>query len=167
MPAYNHTFALGGCALLLLGILQFILLPAWDYKEAMNNEVHRKQKALRRVNSLSSEYSNLIQQRKELSKEGNQQQGTLFALVEKITRDLTINSNIDAIRPKRNNVESNLIQEILTVRFKRLYQRSLIKFLYTLEHDVEGITVKELIIARTKNNLLDVNVTLSMTTSTQ
>jgi len=165
MASHNRAVLLGCCGILLLAILQFILLPAWDYRQAMTRKVHNSIAALHDTEILAHQYTSLIQQRSELSKESNAQQGTLFALVEKVCRKLSISSAIDAIHPTQQALENNLIQETLNLRLKGLHQRSLTKFLYAVEHQLQGITVTNLAITRTKENLLDADFTLSMTTA--
>lgn len=162
----NHrTFVLGICGILLLSILQFILLPAMDYDEAMKRQVGRNNNAIGKLELLTKEYSQLIQNRRALSKGLDKNKGTLFAIVEKVARKLRINKNIDAVRPQKHEIENNLVEEEVTLRFKGLYQKHLVTFLYKIEKELQGITVKNLNIKQTKEKLLDVDIALTMVTS--
>lgn len=162
----NHrTLIFGICGVLLLSILQFILLPAMDYKEDMERQVIRNTKAVGKLEALTKEYSQLLIKRKALSKGLDKNKGTLFAIVEKVARDLRINRNIDAVRPKKHDLKNNLVEEEVTLRFKGLYQRHLVNFLYKIEKNLQGITVKNLNIKQTKAKMLDVDIALTMVTS--
>ncbi|MEZ0576915.1 hypothetical protein [Halodesulfovibrio aestuarii] len=164
----NHrTLILGICGFLLLSILQFILLPAMDYNKAMQLQVVKNNKAARQLEVLTKEYSQLIQKRKKLSKGLDKKKGTLFAIIEKVARDVDVNSNIDAVRPQQHDLENNLVEEEVALKLKGLYQKHLVTFLYKIEKELQGIDVKNLNIKHTKENLLDVDITLTMVTSTK
>ncbi len=165
MSQNNRTLILGICGVLLLSILQFILLPAMDYKEDMERQVIRNTKAIEELEPLTEEYSQLLQKREALSKGLDKNKGTLFAIVEQVARDLHINRNIEAVRPKKHDLKNNLVEEDVTLRFNGLYQRHLVSFLYKIEKDLQGITVTNLSIKQTKAKMLDVDIALTMVTS--
>lgn len=162
----NHrALTLGICGVLLLSILQFILLPAMAYKEDMERQVIQHTKAIGKLETLTKEYSQLLKKRAALSKGLDKNKGTLFAIIERIARELRINRNIDAVRSKKHDLKNNLIEEEVTLRFKGLYQKHLVNFLYKIEKKIQGITVKTLTIRQTKAKMLDVDITLAMVTS--
>lgn len=165
MKQNHRTLILGTCGILLLSILQFILLPAMDYKETMERQIARNSNAIGKVELLANEYSQLLQSRKALSRGLNKNKGTLFAVIEKVARDLRINKNIDAVRPQKHEIENNLVEEEVTLRLKGMYQKHLVALLYTIEKKLQGITVKNLNIKQTKKKLLDIDITLTMVTS--
>lgn len=165
MGQNQRPLILGICGILLLCLLKFVLLPAMDYKGSMEQQVKRNRNAYGKLEALTSEYAQLLQKRKTQTKGLNKNKGTLFAVVEKTARELHINRNIDSVRPQKKELENNLTEEEVTLRFKGLYQAHLVKFLYTVEKSLQGISVKNINIKQTKNKLLDVDIALLMVTS--
>ena len=165
MGQNQRTLTLGICGILLLGTLQFLLLPSMDYKENMTKQVTRNRNAVGKLHVLTQEYSQLLTKRKALSKGLDRNKGTLFAIVEKVARELKINKKIDSVRPQKRLLENSLTEEEVTLRFKGLYQKHLVNFLYKIEKSLQGITVKNISIKQTKQKLLDVDISLIMVTS--
>lgn len=167
MGQNQRTITLAICGALLLCTLQFIALPTMDYKNDMAVQVKRNYKALGKLQALTQEYSQLQAKRKALTSGANANKGTLFAIVEKVTREQQINELIESVRPQRQELENNLVEEKVQVRFDNLYQQDLMRFLYTVEKSLQGITVQNIEIRRTKDELLRADISLIMTTSKQ
>ncbi|OBQ46590.1 type II secretion system protein GspM [Halodesulfovibrio spirochaetisodalis] len=167
MGQNQRTITLAICGVLLLGVLQFIALPMLDFKEEMTAQVKKNSKALSKLDVLTQEYSQLQAKRKALTSGTNANKGTLFAIVEKVAREQKINELIESVRPQRQELDNNLVEEKVQVRFDNLYQQDLMRFLYTVEKSLQGITVQNIEIRRTKDDLLKADLSLIMTTSKQ
>lgn len=165
MGQNQRAITLGICGGVLLGVLQVIALPAMDYKEDMSRLTARNYKALGKITVLAQEYTQLQARRKALTSGIHPNKGTLFAIVEKISREQGINDLIESVRPQQQEIGNNLTEEKVQIRFENLYQRDLIRFLYTMEKSLQGITVLDLEIRRTRHELLNADISLSMTTS--
>lgn len=136
-----------------------------DYKENMSRKATRNRNALTNVTVLTQEYVELVEKRNALTKGSNRTKGTLFAIVEKVARELHLNGKIESVRPKVRLLENNLTEEEITLRLNGLYQKNLVQFLYKIEKSLQGITVRSLNIKQTKQQLLDVDISLIMVTS--
>ncbi|SIO13209.1 type II secretion system protein M [Halodesulfovibrio marinisediminis] len=148
----------------LLSVLRFIALPTLDYRDDMQKRTTRTYKMLGKVTELAQEYTQLQTSRKALSSGGAAHQGTLFAIVEEISRKQKINSLIVSVRPQQKKLENELVEEKIQIRFENLYQLDLLHFLYSVEKKMQGITVLNLEIQRTQGALLNVDVSLCMAT---
>jgi len=167
MGQNQRTITLAICGVILLGVLQFIALPALDYKANMAKQAMRNRNSLNKLEVLTQEYSQLQAKRKALTSGASAAKGTLFAIVEKVTREQNINDLIESVRPQRQELENNLMEEKVQIRFDGLYQQDLVRFLYTMEKSLQGITVQNVELKRTKDDLLKAELSLVMTTSTQ
>lgn len=161
----KRAAALALLGTLFLGVLQFIVLPALDYKNDMNRHAVRMYKTLNKTTALAEEYTQLQKKRKALSSGIPKDQGTLFAIIERISRKQGVNNLITSIRPQQHNLQNNLIEENVLIHFENMYQSDLVTFLYSIEKSLQGICVLSIEIKRTQNELLNASISLSMTNS--
>lgn len=157
------TLALFGAVI--LGIVQFIVLPALDYRDEMDRRAACTFNSLGKTTALVREYTQLQQKRTALLSGVSTHQGTLFAIIERISREQGINNLITSVRPKQTILENNLVEDSVLIRFENMYQSDLVAFLYTMEKTLQGITILNLEIKRTQDALLNAEISLSMTTS--
>ena len=165
MGSNTRALVLGCCGVLVLCVVQFILLPSIDYAEDMARQVDRNGRAYIKLSKLTQEYCELVGKRRTLTYGASSNKGTLFAIVEKVARDLEINENIDSVRPQQRNLENELVEEEVQLRFQDLYQHDLVAFLFTIEKSLQGITVNGLSVKTTKDQLIDADILLTMTAS--
>ncbi len=160
MGRNTKILALGGLALILL--VQFVILPLVDWRTGSARRKARAWTELEQIQELAGRYRELIEARDKLAKGGNKAQGTLYAIVDGTARNLKISKKIKFIKPERRDYEGGVKQEIVSVGLTGLYVDEAVRFLHAMEVDVDGIAVREAHFKRDKNQLLDVDLVMSM-----
>ena len=128
---------LGGLAL--LGVVQWVILPAFEY----------------RADNARLSQSNAAAPAKNRS---------LFSLVNKEADRLSLSRRIEALRPATR--KENDGSERIEMRLTGLYLKQGVQWLHALESH-PGVRVENLTFRRSAKNLLDMDMTVSLSGGTQ
>ena len=145
---------LGGLAL--LGVVQWVILPAFEYRA---DNASRAERARQR--HLSMQLLTRLSQSNAAAPAKNR---SLFSLVNKEADRLSLSRRIEALRPAAR--KENDGSERIEMRLAGLYLKQGVQWLHALESH-PGVRVENLTFRRSAKNLLDMDMTVSLSGGTQ
>ena len=148
-------FGLSGLAL--LGVVQWVILPAFEYRA--DNASRAEQRHLS-MQLLTDDYARLSQSNAAAPAKNR----SLFSLVNKEADRLSLSRRIEALRPAAR--KENDGSERIEMRLAGLYLKQGVQWLHALESH-PGIRVENLTFRRSAKNLLDMDMTVSLSGGTQ
>ena len=134
---------LGGLAL--LGVVQWVILPAFEYRA---DNASRAERARQSQSTAAAPAKNR----------------SLFSLVNKEADRLSLSRRIEALRPAAR--KENDGSERIEMRLTGLYLKQGVQWLHALESH-PGVRVENLTFRRSAKNLLDMDMTVSLSGGTQ
>ena len=134
---------LGGLAL--LGVVQWVILPAFEYRA---DNASRAERARLSQSNAAAPAKNR----------------SLFSLVNKEADRLSLSRRIEALRPAAR--KENDGSERIEMRLTGLYLKQGVQWLHALESH-PGVRVENLTFRRSAKNLLDMDMTVSLSGGTQ
>ena len=146
---------LGGLAL--LGVVQWVILPAFEYRAG--NAERARQRHLS-MQLLTDDYARLSQSNAAAPAKNR----SLFSLVNKEADRLSLSRRIEALRPAAR--KENDGSERIEMRLTGLYLKQGVQWLHALESH-PGVRVENLTFRRSAKNLLDMDMTVSLSGGTQ
>ena len=146
---------LGGLAL--LGVVQWVILPAFEYRA--DNASRAGQRHLS-MQLLTDDYARLSQSNAAAPAKNR----SLFSLVNKEADRLSLSRRIEALRPAAR--KENDGSERIEMRLTGLYLKQGVQWLHALESH-PGVRVENLTFRRSAKNLLDMDMTVSLSGGTQ
>ena len=141
---------LGGLAL--LGVVQWVILPAFEYRADNASRAERARQRHLSMQLLTDDYARLSQSNAAAPAKNR----SLFSLVNKEADRLSLSRRIEALRPaaRKENDGSERIEMRLTG-------------LYLKQGAHPGVRVENLTFRRSAKNLLDMDMTVSLSGGTQ
>ena len=138
---------LGGLAL--LGVVQWVILPAFEYRADNASRAERARQRHLSMQLLTDDYARLSQSNAAAPAKNR----SLFSLVNK-----------EALRPAAR--KENDGSERIEMRLTGLYLKQGVQWLHALESH-PGVRVENLTFRRSAKNLLDMDMTVSLSGGTQ
>lgn len=153
-----------GAAGLILVALVWGGLALHDLSAGAGGDLDRARRDLGRMQALAAEYKKLSGDRERLASAGNRAQGTLYAILDGITRKQRITGKVRFMKPSTRQAEGEdgLKEELVSMGVAGLYSDELVRFLHQVEIGAGGLFVEDANIRRTKDGLLDAELTVSM-----
>ena len=155
MNARALILGLGG--LVVLGVVQWVVLPVFDYRA--DNASRAERAGLRRASlqRLADDYARLSR-----SPEAQPKGRSLFSLVNKEADRLSLSRHIEALRPgARNDADG---AERIELRMTDVYLKQGVRWLHALESQ-PGVRIENLTLRRNAKNRLDMDMALSLSGS--
>ena len=149
---------LGGLAL--LGVVQWVILPAFEYRADNASRAERARQRHLSMQLLTDDYARLSQSNAAAPAKNR----SLFSLVNKEADRLSLSRRIEALRPAAR--KENDGSERIEMRLTGLYLTQGVQWLHALESH-PGVRVENLTFRRSAKNLLDMDMTVSLSGGTQ
>jgi len=146
---------LGGLAL--LGVVQWVILPAFEYRASRAERARQRHLSMQ---LLTDDYARLSQSNAAAPAKNR----SLFSLVNKEADRLSLSRRIEALRPAAR--KENDGSERIEMRLTGLYLKQGVQWLHALESH-PGVRVENLTFRRSAKNLLDMDMTVSLSGGTQ
>ena len=146
---------LGGLAL--LGVVQWVILPAFEYRADSAERARQRHLSMQ---LLTDDYARLSQSNAAAPAKNR----SLFSLVNKEADRLSLSRRIEALRPAAR--KENDGSERIEMRLTGLYLKQGVQWLHALESH-PGVRVENLTFRRSAKNLLDMDMTVSLSGGTQ
>ena len=153
----SRPLLLGLSGLALLGVVQWVILPAFEYRA---DNASRAERARQRHLSMQLLTPRLSQSNAAAPAKNR----SLFSLVNKEADRLSLSRRIEALRPAAR--KENDGSERIEMRLAGLYLKQGVQWLHALESH-PGIRVENLTFRRSAKNLLDMDMTVSLSGGTQ
>ena len=148
---------LGGLAL--LGVVQWVILPAFEYRADNASRAERARQRHLSMQLLTDDYARLSQSNAAAPAKNR----SLFSLVNKEADRLSLSRRIEALRPAAR--KENDGSERIEMRLTGLYLKQGVQWLHALESH-PGVRVENLTFRRSAKNLLDMDMTVSLSGGT-
>ena len=143
---------LGGLAL--LGLTQWVVLPIFDFRDDNASRAERARLRHASLQGLADEYG--VLSRTPQAKTGGR---SLFGMVNKEAERLAPSRRIEALRPAARSGEDG--GERIELRMAGLYLQEAVQWLHALESH-PGVRVDSLTLRRTAKNLVDMDMSVSL-----
>lgn len=157
----SRPLLLGLAGLALLGLTQWAILPAFDYRDGNASRAERARQRHASMRLLADDYARLSQSPATAASAKGR---SLFSLVNKEAERLSLSRHIEALRPAARNDSDNA--ERIELRMANVYLKQGVQWLHALESR-PGVRIGNLTLRRTAKNLLDMDMTLSLSGGTQ
>ena len=135
----SRPLLLGLSGLALLGVVQWVILPAFEYRADNASRAERARQRHLSMQLLTDDYARLSQR-------------------------LSLSRRIEALRPAAR--KENDGSERIEMRLTGLYLKQGVQWLHALESH-PGVRVENLTFRRSAKNLLDMDMTVSLSGGTQ
>lgn len=149
---------LGGLAL--LGLVQWVILPVFDYRAANADRAERARKRHASLCALAADYGALAR----APEAAAPQKRSLFSLVNREAERLSLSRRIEALRPAARDEKDG--GERIELRMTGLYLQQAVQWLHALESR-PGVRIDSLTLRRTAKNLLDLDMSVALSGSGQ
>ncbi len=149
----SRPLLLGLGGLVLLGAVQWIILPVLDYRADSLSRAERARQRHLSMQLLTDDYAQLSRTAKPSAKR------SLFTLVNREAERLSLSRHIEALRPAARK-EGNDAERI-EMRLSGIYLRQGVQWLHALESH-PGVRIESLSLRRTAKNLLDMDMAVSL-----
>ena len=153
----SRPLLLGLSGLALLGVVQWVILPAFEYRADNASRAERARQRHLSMQLLTDDYARLSQSNAAKNR-------SLFSLVNKEADRLSLSRRIEALRPAAR--KENDGSERIEMRLTGLYLKQGVQWLHALESH-PGVRVENLTFRRSAKNLLDMDMTVSLSGGTQ
>lgn len=151
-----------GAAGLGLIVLVWGGLALFDLVGGAGGDMQRVRRDMGRMQALSDEYRKLAGDRERLASAGNRAQGTLYAILDGITRGHGIAGNVRFMKPSVRQEDGGPREELVSMGVAGLYSDQLVRFLHQVEIAAGGLSVESANIRRTRTDMMDAEITVSM-----
>lgn len=151
-----------GLAGLALIVLVWGGLALSDLASGSDPDMERVRRDLGKMQALTTEYQKLSADRERLASAGNRAQGTLYAILDGITRKQKIAGKVRFMKPSVREGDDGLTEELVSMGVAGLYSDEFVRFLHQVEIGADGLFVEDANIRRTKDGLLEAELTVSM-----
>lgn len=153
----SRPLLLGLGGLLLIGMVQWVILPVFDYRSENASRADRARQRNLSMQLLAGDAARLEQGPARTKR-------SLFALVNNEAERLSLSRHIEALRPasRRENDDAERIE----MRMAGVYLRQGVQWLHALESHPD-VRIESLALRRTATNLLDMDMTVSLAGGTQ
>ena len=154
----SRPLLLGLSGLALLGVVQWVILPAFEYRADNASRAERARQRHLSMQLLTDDYARLSQSNAAAPAK------TRSSLVNKEADRLSLSRRIEALRPAAR--KENDGSERIEMRLAGLYLKQGVQWLHALESH-PGVRVENLTFRRSAKNLLDMDMTVSLSGGTQ
>lgn len=151
----SRPLLLGLGGLTLLGLAQWVVLPILDFRDGNASRAERARLRHASLQRLADEYGALS--RTPEAKAG--QARSLFGMVNREAERLALSRRIEALRPAARSEENG--GERIELRMAGLYLQQAVQWLHALESH-PGVRVDSLTLRRTAKNLVDMDMSVSL-----
>lgn len=154
----SPSFRLVIILLLLVLLGTAVCLPLTREQNELGKAIHNARLGYVEAQRLARQYGALKQSQG--GKKSVILQEPLFSYVEKVTRNLALNKNIDYVRPENRVRDDGSTAEVVHVSFKGLTLEEFIRFLYYIEVEKREIFIKSISIKKDGQKNLNTQMTL-------
>lgn len=149
----SRPLLLGLGGLILLGSVQWIILPVLDYRADNASRAERARQRHLSMQLLTDDYAQLSRTAKPSAKR------SLFTLLNSEAERLSLSRNIEALRPAARKEGTDA--ERIEMRLSGVYLKQGVQWLHALESH-PGVRIESLSLRRTAKNLLDMDMAVSL-----
>lgn len=154
----SRPLLLGLGGLLLLGLTQWVILPIFDFRDGNASRAERARLRHASLQGLAEEYGVLSRAPQDKAGQGR----SLFGMVNREAERLALSRRIEALRPAARSEEDG--GERIELRMAGLYLQQAVQWLHALESQ-PGVRVDSLTLRRTAKNLVDMDMSVSLSGS--
>lgn len=149
----------GGAVAVLLAVLATSVL---GMRANARHEIEQGRKDLGRLQALAAEYGQLRAERERLASGGNRAQGTLYAILDGILRRMSLSGKVRFMKPGTRETANGAREEVVSLGIQGMYGGEFVALLHEVEVGAGGLFVDEASLRKTKDGLLDMDLTVSM-----
>ncbi len=151
-PKDRRAMTIGGAALLIFVLIQFILFPLLDKRKKLNRSIAAKQTSLIEMREMQSAWVQLSHQNNTLEQRVSRRSADfgLFAFLEGQAAGAGVKEAIDYMKPSDASGEGELQQVMVEMKLKAITLRQIVAFLERIESPVNIVELKRISIQKNK-----------------
>ncbi len=148
----KYLVSLAGCAIALLILFHFIILPFFERREHLKKEVKQKGVALEEVIMMSAEYKAHKKSFQGLQKIlAKREKGvTLFSFLEKAAGKAEVKGHIKYMKPSVSQGTGKYKESMVEMKLEGITLKQLVGYLYRIESPENVISIKRVSIKENK-----------------
>jgi type II secretory pathway component PulM len=158
---------IGAIAAIIVFILfQFGVSPLLDRYEQMEGQIPKLKADLRAARRLQKNYKKLEAAVQAIRSRVDEREGAFnpYDFLDKLARKEGVRSNLDKIKSSTEEVSDQYNEETVDIRLKNVNLAKLVRYLYSIEHSGQLLTVKELVIEPDKRHSERLDVKFNVST---
>jgi type II secretory pathway component PulM len=138
-------------AVVLVAFIHWIFVaPALKKRSNLSREIAKSRKQLKEYRLLERQYDQILDETRKIRR-GMAGRSDNFALsvsfIEQTAAKLAIEGNLTGMKPSRQNLDSNLVEDMVEVRLEGISLENLVAYLYEIEKTGAAIAVSNINIA--------------------
>ena len=151
-PKDSRAMTIGGAALLVFVLIQFVFSPLLDKREKLNRAIVRKETSLVEMREMQTVWAQLSRQNNTLEQRVGRRSADfgLFAFLEGQAAGAGVKDAIDYMKPSDASGEGELQQVMVEMKLKAITLRQLVAFLERIESPVNIVELKRISIQKNK-----------------
>ena len=156
----------GGLALLVLLLIhRFVILPAGERLELLEDVLPKKESELQEILRLKSEYEILQSGSSQRVKriEGEGEGAVTLSFLEDLAKNANLQKKIQHMKPLGKVKSGNYVQNSIEIKLSKIDMEGLVKLLYDIENSNRDLQITELDITTNKRDVSSVDVKIQIT----
>lgn len=155
---------IGGGALMLFIVFQFVVFPLIDGRSKLNKRLQAKEKAIVEMRELRQRYQRINQHSGSLSTILGQRESdfSLFSFVEKRAADSEVKELIAYMKPSESMENENFKQSQVEMRLQSISLGKLVAFLEQVEAPEQLVGINKIVVQENTKEAGTLDVTLHM-----
>lgn len=158
------ALAVGGAALALFVLLQFILFPLLDRRQRLEKGIATRERALVEMRQMQERFRKLHRQNSSLGRQlARRDKGfSLFSFLEKQASATGIKQHIAYMKPSSVQGDGAVRQTTVEMKFKAISLKQLVRFLEQIEAPDKLVAVRRIAIQENKKEAATLDVILQV-----
>jgi len=165
----KYLIALAVIVIISALVIQFVIMPFWENRERLKNNVTVKQNNLEQMVALRRQYLLLQKDSNTLSQRltSRPQKFTLFSFLEKAAGDAGVKDNIKSMKPSASTGKGPFKESLVEMKLERITLGQMVGYLKLIESPENLVSIKRLSIQANKKETQFLDVVLQVLTFTE
>jgi general secretion pathway protein M len=165
----KYLIALAVIVIISALVIQFVIMPFWENRERLKNNVTVKQNNLEQMVALRRQYLLLQKDSNTLAQRltSRPQKFTLFSFLEKAAGDAGVKDNIKSMKPSASTGKGPFKESLVEMKLERITLGQMVGYLKLIESPENLVSIKRLSIQANKKETQFLDVVLQVLTFTE
>jgi len=165
----KYLIALAVIVIISALVIQFVIMPFWENRERLKNNVTVKQNNLEQMVALRRQYLLLQKDSNTLAQRltSRPQKFTLFSFLEKAAGGAGVKDNIKSMKPSASTGKGPFKESLVEMKLERITLGQMVGYLKLIESPENLVSIKRLSIQANKKETQFLDVVLQVLTFTE
>ena len=165
----KYLIALAVIVIISALVIQFVIMPFWENRERLKNNVTVKHNNLQQIVGLRQQFLLLQQDSNTLAQRlaGRTKNFTLFSFLEKAAGDAEVKNNIKSMKPSASTGKGPFKESLVEMKLERITLAQMVGYLKLIESPEKLVSIKRISIQSNKKETQFLDVVLQVLTFTE